>query len=256
MISNNKNSKLLWGSKEWRIFHKKALEFSEKPSEKQQEEFKKFYEDVFKARIPCNVCKIDYEDILKKLPVKLGSKTELFNWTIDVHNIINAKLNKEKIEYDVAQQELAKENKSTDTLIKETPTGSQCTGQVIDQETLKKIASIPKSNNNAISNKAPRITTSIFMTTYLPNTTISGHAILVNCKDPTETITFNVYEQKKNCMGDPIFTCIVKVNGNGRYTSKPFTCKTPGIYYWVAHYSGDKQNEALHSQCGENKVLQ
>ena len=270
MASNGESSILFWGPKEWRIFHKKALEFNAKPSEEQQKEFKKFYEETFKDRLPCNVCKVHYEEVLKKLPVKVESKRELFNWTTDVHNAINERLKKEKVEYSVSFHKWAAEKKSTDTLIKETPilTGAKfnCTGQVIDPEAAKKTVPIP--NKNYISNAAdPRITTSISMTTYLPDSTVSANAVLANCKDPTGTITFNVYEENKNCTGrqpeaglipcrgKPLFTSVAKVNGNETYTSKSFTFKTPGTYYWTAHYSGDKQNKSLNSPCGENKAL-
>ena len=76
--------------------------------------------------------------------------------------------------------------------------------------------------------------------------------------DATGTITFNVYgPNNENCSGEPAFTNVVDVNGNGDYGSDPtpndpsddFVPGDVGTYRWTAEYSGDENNEAVPSEC-------
>ncbi len=76
--------------------------------------------------------------------------------------------------------------------------------------------------------------------------------------DATGTITFNVYgPDDENCGGEPAFTSVVDVNGNGDYSSDPtpndpsddFVPGAVGTYRWTAEYSGDENNEAVSSEC-------
>jgi len=68
---------------------------------------------------------------------------------------------------------------------------------------------------------------------------------------PTGTITFNLYgPNDAACSGGPVFTSTVPVDGNGSYPSGDFTTQLngpagPGIYRWVASYSGDANNAAV-----------
>ncbi|MEA2297356.1 MAG: hypothetical protein QOF77_292, partial [Solirubrobacteraceae bacterium] len=69
---------------------------------------------------------------------------------------------------------------------------------------------------------------------------------------PTGTITFNLYSTA-GCGGVPVFTSTVPVNGVGDYTSAPpFTPTAPGSYFWTAAYSGDLNNAAMTTACGDN----
>jgi len=76
--------------------------------------------------------------------------------------------------------------------------------------------------------------------------------------DATGTITFNVYgPDDENCSGEPAFTSVVDVSGNGDYSSDltpndlsdDFVPDAVGIYRWTAEYSGDDNNEAVSSDC-------
>jgi hypothetical protein len=69
---------------------------------------------------------------------------------------------------------------------------------------------------------------------------------------PTGRLTFRLYGPgDSDCSGDPIFTSHVTVNGNGPYTSDPFTPAHAGTYRWTVDYSGDNLNEgAGPTQCG------
>lgn len=74
-------------------------------------------------------------------------------------------------------------------------------------------------------------------------------AILSGGSYPTGTITFDLYGPSASpttpdCSGSPIFTSTVAVNGNGSYPSAAFdaTATGPGLYTWIAQYSGDQWN--------------
>jgi hypothetical protein len=76
--------------------------------------------------------------------------------------------------------------------------------------------------------------------------------------DATGTITFNVYgPDDEDCSGEPAFTSVVDVNGNGVYSSDlipndpsdDFVPGAVGTYRWTADYSGDDNNGAVASEC-------
>jgi hypothetical protein len=70
---------------------------------------------------------------------------------------------------------------------------------------------------------------------------------------PTGTITFSLFgPNNATCTGVAVFTSTVPVNaGAGDYTSAPFTPTAPGTYRWVAAYSGDANNAAVTTACGD-----
>src|SRR5215210_597839 len=76
--------------------------------------------------------------------------------------------------------------------------------------------------------------------------------------DATGTITFNVYgPDDEDCSGEPAFTSVVDVSGNGVYSSDltpndpsdDFVPDAVGTYRWTAEYSGDDNNEGVLSDC-------
>jgi hypothetical protein len=61
--------------------------------------------------------------------------------------------------------------------------------------------------------------------------------------NPTGTVTFLLTPPGDTfCSGTPVFTSSVAVNGNGSYTSAPYTLPASGQYKWRAMYSGDVNN--------------
>lgn len=71
---------------------------------------------------------------------------------------------------------------------------------------------------------------------------------------PTGTITFRLYQSANGtCRGDPVFTSVATVSGNGDYTSQSFTPATAGVYRWIDDYSGDAGNKpAGPTGCGDS----
>jgi len=66
------------------------------------------------------------------------------------------------------------------------------------------------------------------------------------------TVTFTVFgPDNPTCTGAPVFTSTRTVNGNGSYTSELFTPTLPGVYRFVARYSGDANNAATVTECDD-----
>jgi hypothetical protein len=81
---------------------------------------------------------------------------------------------------------------------------------------------------------------------------ISDTAILSGGSSPTGTITFKLYGPNDSaCAGPPISTSTATVAGNGSYASTPFDSTAEGPYGFVATYSGDANNAAVASACGD-----
>lgn len=67
----------------------------------------------------------------------------------------------------------------------------------------------------------------------------------------TGNITFQAFGPSNSTCNTPAaFTSTVPVNGNGSYSSGPFTPTAAGDYFWVATYSGDANNNPATSPCG------
>src|SRR3989454_231530 len=62
--------------------------------------------------------------------------------------------------------------------------------------------------------------------------------------NPTGTISFQLFGPDDASCGVVVFTSTKTVNGNGDYTSDPFTALLAGTYHWRASYSGDLNNNS------------
>jgi hypothetical protein len=81
---------------------------------------------------------------------------------------------------------------------------------------------------------------------------ILGTAILSVPGNPTGVITFQIFGPDDTTCGRGAVTASTRtVNGNGSYSSDPFTPVSPGVYQFVASYSGDASNAAAVSECAD-----
>ena len=81
---------------------------------------------------------------------------------------------------------------------------------------------------------------------------INDTATITGGTNPTGSIIFAAYgPDNDRCSGQDAFAVIVPVNGNGTITSPSFTPTTNGLYRWIVVYSGDRNNEAFLSSCGD-----
>lgn len=72
----------------------------------------------------------------------------------------------------------------------------------------------------------------------------------------TGTITFHLYgPNDETCAGEPV-SSEVEVDGDGDYQSNSVAPALPGVYRWVAEYSGDESNNPVVTQCGDvNEIV-
>ena len=85
----------IWGRYLWTSIHSIALGYPDEPSEQDKEDFKNFFNNLWKV-IPCQQCAENYKRHLEELPIDkfLNTNTDLFKWTVDFHNIVNKELGK------------------------------------------------------------------------------------------------------------------------------------------------------------------
>jgi hypothetical protein len=79
-----------WGKHFWYVIHLTALAYPDTPSINEVATYKSFYETYGKI-LPCKKCRANYKRHLEELPIEnaLSSRRELFNWTVQLHNIVN-----------------------------------------------------------------------------------------------------------------------------------------------------------------------
>jgi hypothetical protein len=75
--------------------HLAALGYSNSPTLPEKRAAKEFYESL-QYMIPCPICKTHYAEFLKQYPLtpSLDSRTDLFRWTVQIHNAVNESLGK------------------------------------------------------------------------------------------------------------------------------------------------------------------
>ena len=104
--------------------------------------------------------------------------------------------------------------------------------------------------NSDVTPAAPAIVTAVTPSTAVVGDVIKDTATLSGGNSPTGRITWRLYSNA-GCT-DLVDTISVPVNGDGTYTASPgFTTSAAGVYFWVARYSGDANNGAVSTSCGD-----
>lgn len=90
----------VWGPGAWLFLHTITLNYPIYPTQKDKENYKKFFTSL-KNVIPCKNCAKHYSENLDTYPIgnSLNSKQDLVNWLIDIHNEVNVKNDKRKYSY-------------------------------------------------------------------------------------------------------------------------------------------------------------
>jgi len=85
----------VWGPFFWNTIHIAALAYPTEPAHAHKKAAKEFFEGL-RYLIPCPVCREHYAVHLEKYPLTphLDRRTDLFRWTLLLHNEVNKTLNK------------------------------------------------------------------------------------------------------------------------------------------------------------------
>lgn len=84
-----------WGPFFWHTMHIAALGYPKEPSYGHKKAAKEFFESL-QFLIPCPICREHYSKFMQEQPLTpfLDRREDLFRWTVDIHNKVNATLNK------------------------------------------------------------------------------------------------------------------------------------------------------------------
>ena len=85
-----------WGNKFWFTMHTVAYFYPENPTPAEQQAAEQFYSSL-SLLLPCPACGAHYATLIQLTPPRVGSRMELLEWTIDIHNEVNARLGKRTI---------------------------------------------------------------------------------------------------------------------------------------------------------------
>ena len=85
----------VWGPFFWHTIHIAAMGYPEKPTYSQKKAAKEFFEAI-SSLLPCEVCRTHYAQHLALKPITpfLDRRQDLFRWTVELHNTVNATLEK------------------------------------------------------------------------------------------------------------------------------------------------------------------
>lgn len=94
----------IWGRDMWSSIHFVALGY---PAREPSDDVKLSYQTYFHilgAVLPCVRCSLHYKDHLTAYPVgpSLVGRSELFRWTVDLHNAVNASVGRDGWTYEQA----------------------------------------------------------------------------------------------------------------------------------------------------------
>jgi hypothetical protein len=104
----------LWGSQAWHFIHMVALSYPENPTEQDKEKYLHFFSSLGNV-LPCPICGQSFLEKMKKYPPNFE---KLFEWTVDIHNTVNAENGKAILSYEEAKIQVLKNTKSDNYLFK------------------------------------------------------------------------------------------------------------------------------------------
>lgn len=95
----------VWGPGAWLFLHSITMTYPENPGELEKQFYKNFFKNLGNV-LPCPNCKEHYNGHLKEHPIdqNLGSRRQLVEWLINMHNNVNKTLNKPTFTYDQVMQ--------------------------------------------------------------------------------------------------------------------------------------------------------
>ena len=88
----------IWGPHAWFFLHSVTFSYPDNPTESDKKYFYNFFRSIADI-LPCSICKNHYKTNIKNFPIEnfLDNRNSLVNWLIDIHNIVNEKLDNPKV---------------------------------------------------------------------------------------------------------------------------------------------------------------
>lgn len=83
----------VWGSHAWNLLHCIVMTYPKRPNPTRQKEMRDFIHSFGKV-LPCRLCRKNFAKYIQEHPVQVGTRIQLRNWIIDLHNSVNKRLGK------------------------------------------------------------------------------------------------------------------------------------------------------------------
>ena len=97
----------VWGPALWRAIHYVALGYPAEPTDEQRSAYRRFFATL-DAVIPCETCAQNYRRHLTELPLDAYlERGALFDWTVEMHNLVDRELGKASRDWTPAQARTA-----------------------------------------------------------------------------------------------------------------------------------------------------
>ncbi len=96
-------SPTIWGPQGWHFIHATAATFPNEPTKADKENYSVFFNDLGNI-LPCELCRENFKEKLKKLPPPLTNSEEMFKWSVDIHNQVNRENNKPELTIEQAKK--------------------------------------------------------------------------------------------------------------------------------------------------------
>jgi hypothetical protein len=94
----------VWGPCTWNFIHLMTIGYPLHPTEQEKRNYKNFFNSLVGV-LPCNKCKYNLSQNLKKYPLTeniLASRMNFVRWGIDLHNLVNYHTGKPMLSYSEA----------------------------------------------------------------------------------------------------------------------------------------------------------
>ena len=95
----------LWGKEAWHFIHFVALTYPNNPTEEDRNNYMAFVKSL-QFVLPCPSCSENYKVKFQDYPPRMDSKRDFFEWTVDIHNMVNKQNGKRELSYQEAINEL------------------------------------------------------------------------------------------------------------------------------------------------------
>ena len=92
-----------WGPAGWKFLHSLTFAYPNTPTLEQQRSADVFFASLAKL-LPCDACQEHYQEEIVRRPADTRSQATLSAWLVDLHNRVNARLNKPTFSYAQAAQ--------------------------------------------------------------------------------------------------------------------------------------------------------